>query len=511
MAVFHPLRRLPSAPPWGRAAIALAGALAVCGAAPPPAPPATAAPPAPAPAAPAAPPALARGTIVEKVVAAADPSQSYALYLPSSYDPARRWPIVYLLDARGHAMFPAELFRAAAETYGYILASSYDSASDGPFEPNLKAMRAMWNDTHQRFAIDLKRTYAAGFSGTVRSSCTLAQLAPGSVVGVIGAGAGFQHDRPPTAKTPFVFFGTVGNLDFNYEEMDDLDNRLEELHIAHRIEEFPGPHQWMPPELATLSIQWVEVEAMRSGARPRDAALLETLWKDDLAKARALEAGGDRLAAWHRYRAIVEEFGGLLDVAPAAAKAAELAAAKDVKERLRERKALRERNRQFIQDAQQTLAAIEPADGPVNLPRLLSDLRIPELKARAAKDPASTEALAAQRLLNTLGAQTGFYLPRLYLERKDYKRAEVVYAVATEIFPDHPNLWYNLAATRSRNGARKKALEDLKRAAALGFRDADLLAKDDDFAPLRDDPTFRDVLAGMRKQGSTGQGSAGDG
>lgn len=480
--------------PAAALALALAAAGGVAGAAPPrPTPPLEPAP-------------LPRGTLVEKVVAVSDPAETYALYLPTSYDPARRWPIVYLLDARRHAMVPAERFRVAAETYGYLLASSWSSASDGPFAPNLKAMQAMWNDTHRRFAIDDRRVYAAGFSGTVRASCTMALAVPGSIAGVIGAGAGFPEGQPPTAKTPFVFFGTVGNLDFNFDEMQDLDGTLGDLHVAHRIEEFAGPHQWMSAELATLAIQWIEVQAMKAGTRPRDPALIAALWNEDLGRARALEAAGDRLSAWHRYQAIAEEFSGLVDVAPAAAKAAELAAARDVKARRRERRELRERDRQYVQDSQRTLAAADPASGPVNLPRLLADLKIPELKARAAKDPASEPALAAQRLLNTLGAQTSFYLPQLYLERKDYRRAELLYAVAAEIYPRRPDVWYNLAATRSRTGARKRALEDLKHAVALGFHDAETLARDDDFAALRDDPAFRDVLAGLRRQGPSGSG-----
>jgi predicted esterase len=482
---------------------ALVLALAGMAAAPPAGPPASVRPPA---AAPAAPIALPRGTVVEKVVAASDPAQSYALYLPSGYDPTRRWPIVYLFDARRRALVPTARFRAAAETYGYILASSYNSASDGPFEPNLKAMQAMWADTHRRFAIDDKRVYAAGFSGTVRSSCTLALAVPGSIAGVIGAGAGFPEGQPPTAKTPFVFFGTVGNRDFNYDEVTELDETLGDFRLAHRVEEFAGPHQWMPEDLATLAIQWMEVQAMRSGTRPRDPALLAALWSEDLGKARALEAAGDRLNAWHRYRAIAEEFAGLVDVSAAAAKAAELDADRDVRARRRQRRDLRDRDREIVQGWQRTLAAADPAAGPVNMPRLFADLRIAELKGRAAKDPESEPALAARRLLSTLAAQTSFYLPQLYLERKDYRRVEILYAVAAEVEPRRPDVWYNLAATRSRNGEGKRALEDLKRAIALGFKDAETLAGDEDFAALRNDPAFRDVLAGLRRQGAPASG-----
>src|SRR5436305_9915767 len=161
---------------------------------------------------PAAPPAdtTPRGKVIDKVVCAAKPGESYALYLPSGYIPSRAWPILYVLDPRSRGTLAAERFRAGAETYGYILASSNNSLSDGPVEPNVEAMRAMWTDTHGRFQIDDHRVYAAGFSGTVRSCCTLAPAVPGTIAGIIGAGAGSPFHDPPRKGDPFVFFGTLG-------------------------------------------------------------------------------------------------------------------------------------------------------------------------------------------------------------------------------------------------------------------------------------------------------------
>ena len=145
-------------------AIAITGVagVAVAAPAPPPAPRA---------------PDLPRGTLVERVVCAGHPEQAYALYLPKSYTPERRWPILYAFDASSQGRSVAALFQGAAERYGWIVVSSWNTASDGPMEPNFKAMSALWADTHARFAIDESRVYAAGFSGTVRFSCILALTA----------------------------------------------------------------------------------------------------------------------------------------------------------------------------------------------------------------------------------------------------------------------------------------------------------------------------------------------
>src|SRR3954466_7161297 len=133
---------------------------------------------------------LPRGVLVEKVPCAGQPDQAYALYLPSNYTPDRRWPILYAFDARANGKRVAELFQPAAEAHGWIVVSSWNTASDGPMEPNFTAMHALWADTHARFAIEHSRVYAAGYSGTVRFACILALTAPGSITGTDDTGAG---------------------------------------------------------------------------------------------------------------------------------------------------------------------------------------------------------------------------------------------------------------------------------------------------------------------------------
>lgn len=217
-----------------------------------------------------APPALPRGEIVETVAAKAagsDPAQTYALYLPSGYRPDRRWPILYVMDARGRARLPLERFRAAAESLGWVVASSYRSSSDGDTEPNFAAMRAMWADTHARLSLDDRRAYAAGFSGTVRAACALAMMAPGTLDGVIGVGAGFPAGHPPTRDTPFPFFGMAGDADFNFYEMANLEEALAGAGLPHRVEFFPGGHEWMPEPLAFEALAWMDLQAMKTGAR----------------------------------------------------------------------------------------------------------------------------------------------------------------------------------------------------------------------------------------------------
>ncbi|HEV7504751.1 MAG TPA: hypothetical protein VGS07_07570 [Thermoanaerobaculia bacterium] len=453
----------------------------------------------------AAPPALKaldlpRGTLVERVLCDGHPEQSYALYLPRGYTPERRWPILYAFDASSDGKAVATLFQSAAETYGWIVVSSWNTASDGPMDPNFKAMSALWADTHARFAIDESRVYAAGHSGTVRFACILALAAPGTISGIIGASAGFPFGTPPQKGNPFVFFGTAGDHDFNYYEMNDLDASLTAVAVPHRIEHFAGTHEWPPAALATQAVAWMEMQAMKAGKRPKDAALVEAQWSADRAPAQGL-AAGHPADALHIWKSMAADYAGLRDVAEAEREAAALAASPACQKELRDREERDRRDKKILADGPGILARINAGNDPVTVGQIAAQLKIPELKVRAASADAE-ESLAAKRILNTYLGQTRFYLPQMYRERKEYDRAIFVLSVGAEIVPDDPWTWVGIARFHALKGktGHKKALEALHKAADKGLNDASVLTEGKDFAALRQEEEFRQILTQVEKR-----------
>lgn len=452
--------------------------------------------PAPQAAAPAA-SDLPRGKVVEKVVCAANPQESYALYLPSGYTPGRAWPILYVLDPRSRGELAAERFRPGAEKYGYILASSNNTLSDTAIDPNVQAMRAMWTDTHGRLAIDDRRVYAAGFSGTVRSCCALARAVPGTIAGIIGAGAGFPFHEPPKKGDPFVFFGTLGDKDFNYYEVMDLEPKLREAGITHRIEIFDGIHQWPPEELATRALGWMEIQAMKAGTRPKSPGAVEELWGRTIGLARAAEASGDLFQAHRYYQGAAQDFAGLRDTSAAASKAAALAANPALQKEWKEREVRLKRDKEMLEKAPGILAAVNPSGEPLTVAQVVAALKIPELRAKAKNAPEADERLSAQRVLNTLGVQTSYYLPQSFSEKKQWDRAIFVLSVATEISPEKPGVWYSRAEAYARKGDTRRALADLHQAIDTGWTDLAALQQNEAFAPLRQDPEYQRLIAAL--------------
>jgi predicted esterase len=453
-------------------------------------------------AAPAAPPAstLARGQVIDKIVCAAKPGETYALYLPSAYSATHAWPILYVLDPRGRGTLAAERFRAGAEKYGYILASSNNSQSDGPIEPNIEAMRAMWTDTHGRFQIDARRVYAAGFSGTVRASVTLARTVPGTIAGIIGAGAGFPFHEAPHKGDPFVFFGTVGDKDFNYYEVTDLEPMLAEAGVVHHVEIFDGVHQWPPEELATRALGWMEIQAMKAGTRGKNRTVIDEIWKQTLARAGAAETAGNLFQAQRVYSAAATDFAGLVvsdDLAQATAKAAELAANPAFQRDQKEREIRFKSDEEFLANAPGILAAVNPSGEPVTLAQVVGALKIPELRAKAKSAADPDERLSAQRLLNNIEVQTSFYLPQTFNQQKKWDRTIFVLSIAAEVSPQDPSVLYSRALAYAHKGDRRRALADLQQAVDKGWKDLAAIEQEEAFAPLRQDAEYQRILLAL--------------
>jgi hypothetical protein len=106
----------------------------------------------------------------------------------------------------------------------------------------------------------------------------------------------------------FVLFGTAGDTDFNYIEMKMLDNSVKS---PHRVVIFDGGHTLPPDSLAMEAIEWLELQAIRSGIRQKDDALLSALWNKRLAVATA--ASATPALAVPLLRDLVEDFKGLRD------------------------------------------------------------------------------------------------------------------------------------------------------------------------------------------------------
>ena len=351
------------------------------------------------------------GKIVEKVPCPSDPTQTYSLYLPSAYATTRSWPLLIVFDPGGHGARAAEVFREAAERFGWIVAAS-ETSRNGPWDLTVKAINAMWPALLGGYAIDERRVYTAGHSGGATAAWMIARET-GRIAGVIASGQpGPGQDAFKNAA--FAWFGAAGRADFNYMEVKGIDERLGRSRVPHRMEFFDGGHQWPPADVAVAAIGWMELLAMKDGRRARDPVLAAQILAADMARARSAEQRGRLTDAWRAYRSI-ESYGGMIDVSAAEARRKLIESDQRYKTLRKDEARADNRERRETDNVQRMIAAL-PEVGAPPVQRLRSDLRLDALIKSSRGD--SSEAEAARRSLALIRVQLATLIRELQ-ERGD--------------------------------------------------------------------------------------------
>jgi poly(3-hydroxybutyrate) depolymerase len=337
---------------------------------------------------------LPRGVIIDDVKCADDPTQGYALYLPTSYSTDRKWSLLMAFHpgARGRAM--VEKYQAAAEQYGYVVAGS-NTSRNGPWSISAAAVKAMSTDLGQRFSLDPQRIYLTGMSGGARVAMQVA-LANKNIAGVIASSGGYP-DSQPRSKVSFAVFGTAGTEDFNYIEMRMLDRKLES---PHHLAVFSGGHT-LPPDIVALeAVEWMELQAIKSGRRTRDDALVGRLFEKRRERIAGSAGGADIV---HLLEALVSDFTGLRDVSADLDRAKRLSKEPEVKKALARERSADDAEARMLGEMVELEGALGEESRRGAALMALRD-RLSRLAQRAAAPEESLERSQARRMLRAITA-----------------------------------------------------------------------------------------------------------
>lgn len=442
------------------------------------------------------------GAPVARLTAASDASQHYALYIPTSYSTDHPPPVIFLMDPRGQAMTPLALFQDVAERYGYVLMSSYETLSDADsaFAVNERALNAMLQDAQLRFTIDPARLYLAGFSGTAHFAWYAAASLDGHLAGIIGAGDGFSPHYPSVQaamkmQRPVAYFGIAGNRDFNFDNAWRRHRDLDGSRLPHRFMTYAGPHAWPPKVLTEAAVEWMELQAVRSGLAQHSPAWIKALYAAAMDEALAFEQAGRPVYALWRYQEIVRDFMDLVATTQAQQRAEVLARDRDVQKTLALWTDMAERADAYKRTASNFVATYSQQESLPSHRRALRLLDIRRLQRESADTTQPDVAAAAQRMLASASSQTGFYGPRGFFEQGDFRRAAGLLRIAHEIRPTAAFTCYWLARAEAQLGRLGAALDALTCAIdGRGVR-PEQLATDSLLDPLRHEERFQKMVA----------------
>jgi dienelactone hydrolase len=433
-----------------------------------------------------------RGQIVD-VTCASDDTQSYALYLPSNYIVAKRWPVIYFFDPGGRGRRPLELYKDIAETYGFILAGSNNSRNFSSDQG--KAVNAIWQDTHARLRIDEHRSYASGFSGGARVAGAMALSGrAGQVAGVIAHGAGYPSNR--TSKDDLPYFFAVGDQDFNWPEVINIRREREEQGSPYRVRVYSGRHQWAPGSVMEEAVQYMNLKATQAGNLTADQAFINRLLDKTKVEAADAERRKDPIAQLSAYRALISDFGGLRDVKEATQKLTALQQSPALKVALKSERDQMSEQLKLEQEISQKIASV--ADNSV---ADVTALRIDVRQQMGALQDQAKHSKNEQKRLISGRAYSGTFVGAMedgqqQLAARHFEKAEAYFDLMRQV-SDDPWPVLSLADMHAAAGNRKLAIKDLQEAVRRGLKDWAVIESDPQLQGLKSDPDFQKLVVGM--------------
>lgn len=444
------------------------------------------------------------GITTEAVTSTSNPSQSYTVYLPSTYVEEQSWPVVFIMDPRGRALPALNKFKNAAEALGYILVSSLNTRSDGPSEPNAEALNAMINDTFKHFSVDTTRLYLAGFSGTARLSWLFGYQLKKYVSGVIGFGAGQANGMVLPAKVrlegvAFDFYGGSGYHDFNYFEMVQLDELLDQLNFTHRIVFYEGLHAWPDSKVCNDALYWMELMAMKRGLKPKNSTFIDRLLAQKTIEAGQLLNDGNSFRAFNKYLAIVEDFNALENTKRQQRTIDSLKNIFDIQDTKQKLLVLAEDFRAYHRKMGAYFKTFRNSEHPQNTETILRDLSIPSFQKQASVSKNPYRARYARVLLEVVYVRASYYETNTQLKEGNLQKALTLVEVANEIKPRHPRNCLQSARIYTQLEEFNQAFKSLYCLEKQGQLSTGMLNSDSLLKPLAGDNRFEQLLIRLER------------
>ena len=388
-------------------------------------------------------------------------------------------PVIIFLDAHANGNQPVTIYRLLANKYHFLLVGSNEIKNGMPGNEIIASFDKLLNTVKSDFPIDKDRIYLMGFSGGARLGLAFAEAYP-EISAMVACGAGIQVGVKAPEPT-FSFMGMAGNEDFNMIEIINTDRLLKREKFNCAMVLFDGDHNWPPPDVAEEIFLWLDLIAMKDKSKAIDQIEINTAKDWYLQKVNTLKTAGRIFDSYEVTERATEVLDGLTDVSKF----------KILGEELRKNPVYNEQINEMVKTIQMEMG-----------------LQNSYLQAFKTKDVAwwanemqklnnstvsKTEQLMQKRLLAYLGVMA-YMMSDKAVSDKNPEASEKYLKIYRLIEPTNPEHVYLEAKRRMALNEETKALEYLRLAVMLGFKDKYRLYNDPVFNPLNDNPDFESLL-----------------
>ena len=255
-----------------------------------------------------------KGVVVDSLKVSDSLSESYALYLPTSFNSTRKWPVLFVFDPEGRGKSAAQLFKNIAEEQSYLVVSSNNISDENELVKNVETAARLMATVSRMLPIDLQQVSTAGALEGAKVASSM-PLMFSEIFGVVAAGNQYMNLDLLDRKNDFAFIGIVGDEQFTATGMNLTASALHDQKHLTAIYTYAGASDWPKPDIMSSAVGSLTLQAIKNKLRPRDIQLVNQLYQEDISRANKMISAGEMLQAMYLLELMEEKYDGLKDIA----------------------------------------------------------------------------------------------------------------------------------------------------------------------------------------------------
>ncbi len=223
---------------------------------------------------------LKKGKVIDSITI---PSLNnhFSLYLPRSFDMNKKWPVILGFDSSGNSKAITELYKNAAEEYGYVVAVSNFSENYDAKE-RLNHASFFLNYMFSIFPFQKDRIYVTGMGDDARLVSLLPVFFEDDIYGIVTIDNSYFYNSSIKIKKNCSHIGIVNTTNYRYK--DFLNNRkyLGQKAIPADVLSYEEESMFPNQELIKKALSTFTLQAMLKGRVPMDSVWVENTFQNDL-------------------------------------------------------------------------------------------------------------------------------------------------------------------------------------------------------------------------------------
>lgn len=424
---------------------------------------------------------LQKGIVIDSIAVNDTINQTFSIYLPTSYEPGKAMPVLFIFDSQGRGKVAAQLYKPAAEEQGYLLISSNNIDQDKTLQENVQTAAVLIRGVSTMIPVDISSTSVAGIGAGAQVATSIPFLYR-NVHGVMAVGdLHFNLDFVDEVER-FVFVGVVGAQQMAIHAMNLASRELGRRGFPGAIYTFDGGRQWPGPDIISSALGSLTLEAMKKELRPQDLVLVEDLYQDDLGRVDKLISTGQPVLADELMDIMQSKYEGVRDVLQVRDKRDQLQQSQNYKDQQKDFRRIQEKEDELSADYQYYLNEDIPTANFENLGWW--NYQVLQLDEYIKGDNPA-EAAMGHRVKDLLRKLVDSHITELNLNEAGLDYRLFAYMLKTVFDQTDYNAYLNVISLSARDGDFSSALFYLEELLKNGYSNMEALYEIDGTLGLR--------------------------